>query len=378
MLYRSFGKDNLSISQLGFGCMRLPILDGDVGKIDVEEAAHMVQKAIDSGVNYIDTAWPYHNGQSEIFVGDFLEKTNQRDKVYLATKLPLFHLDETTDFYATLDKQLEKLKTSYFDFYLLHNIDDKKWDKIIDMGIFDFNKYAKESGKVKHLGFSFHDDVETFKRVIDSYDFDFCQIQLNYMDENFQAGLEGLRYANEKGLPVIIMEPIKGGKLAFNLKGELKEIWDKHNVNLTPPQLALKYLWNMPEVSLVLSGMSTMEHVEDNLKSAESFGIDSLAENEKNLIKELEGFLVSKTEIDCTSCKYCSDCPQNIPIWDVFTLYNNSKIYDDLKGSIGSYSRMDPTRRADSCIECGLCESVCPQNLTIIDYLKTCHKTFTE
>lgn len=375
MLYRNVGKDNLKISQLGFGCMRLPILDGDFSKIDTDYAAEMVQKALDAGVNYLDTAWPYHDGNSELFLGNFLEKTGQRKDVFLATKLPLFGLDETTNFYDLLDTQLKKLKTDYIDFYMLHGLDEWKWNKVQEMDIFSFIKDAKDRGKIRKIGFSFHDNLETFKTICDSGVFEFCQIQLNYMDEHFQAGLEGLEYAAKLGIPVIVMEPIKGGKLAFELKGELKEIWDKYEVDLSPAQLALKYLWNKPEVSIILSGMSTMDQVEENLEGASEFEVDMLTFNEAALISELRTYLIQKTEIDCTACKYCSDCPQNIKIWDVFTNYNNYKIYDDLQGSKMGYSRTPADRRADACIECGLCESVCPQNLTIIDYLKTCHAT---
>lgn len=377
MLYRNIGKDQLKISQLGFGCMRLPIIDGDFSKIDTDYAAEMVQKAIDSGVNYLDTAWPYHDGNSERFLGDFLEKTGQRKDIYLATKLPLFNLDETTNFYDLLDTQLEKLKTDHIDFYMLHGLDEWKWVKVQEMKVFDFIKAAKEQGKARYVGFSFHDNLETFKNICDSGAFDFCQIQLNYMDENFQAGLEGLEYAHKLGIPVIIMEPIKGGKLAFELKGELTTIWDKYGVEVSPAQLALKYLWSKPEVGIILSGMSTMDQVLENLDSASSFAVGSLTEKESALIEEVRNYLIQKTEIDCTACKYCSDCPQNIKIWDVFTNYNNYKIYDDLKGSKMGYMRTPADRRADACIECGLCESVCPQSLTIIDYLKTCHEVLS-
>ncbi|NTW71125.1 MAG: aldo/keto reductase [Eubacteriaceae bacterium] len=377
MLYRNFKKDELKVSQLGFGCMRLPVTDNDASKIDRVEASKMLKYAIDNGVNYIDTAWPYHGENSETFVGDFLEEYELRDKVLLATKLPTWMTKTYEDFNRYLEMQLKKLKTDHIDFYLLHSLDKEKWENLNKIDILKFIEEVKSSGKVKYIGFSFHDDLETFKKICDSYSFDFCQIQLNYMDENYQAGLEGLSYAASKNIPVIVMEPIKGGKLAFNLQSQLAEIWDPEDASLTPAELALKYVWDKPEVLLVLSGMTTMEQVIANVDSASRLTAGSLSESEKNLIGRLRAYIKEMTEINCTSCQYCCGCPKQIPIWSIFDMYNNAKIYDALKSSKFSYQFISPDRRADQCIQCGACEEVCPQKIKIMENLAKIHPLLT-
>ncbi|RBP70153.1 hypothetical protein DES36_101210 [Alkalibaculum bacchi] len=372
MIYRDLC--NEKVSQLGFGCMRFPTLDEDPRQIDKEKSSAMLKEAIDKGVNYLDTAWPYHGEMSELFVGEFLKENNLREEIYLTTKSPVWLCKTYDDFGLYLDKQLEKLQTNYIDFYLLHALDAGRWQKLKEQNIQDFIIEAKGSGKVKHLGFSFHDSLDLFKEICDSNLFDFCQIQLNYMDVNYQAGLEGLQYAHSRGIPVIIMEPLKGGKLAFKIKGVLKEIWDKHGVEASPAQLALKFLYNLPEVNLVLSGMSTMEQVLENIDTSSAANIRDLSSKEEALIKDIKKYIEEKTKVNCTACKYCIDCPQQIPIHDVFEIINTAYMYNDWDYSKKKYSQISEDKRANNCIECGNCEDQCPQHIGIIEALKKCHE----
>ncbi|MEG0378527.1 MAG: aldo/keto reductase [Eubacterium sp.] len=279
MQYRSF-KD-IKLSQLGFGTMRFPIKFKNEKLIDEDLASACLQTAIDAGVNYIDTAWPYHKQASESFVGNFLEKTGQRQKVYLATKLPCWQCHKTEDFDHYLDAQLQNLKTDCIDFYLLHALDGYRFEKIKSLGVIDFLNCAKASGKIKYVGFSFHDLYESFEPILDAYPFDFVQIQLNYMDENFQAGLRGLKAAAKRQMGVMIMEPLRGGQLAAEPTGNLKNLWDSFDTKLTPPALAFKYLYNMPEVTCVLSGMSDLTQTQENLTTASTFKMGELTKKNR-------------------------------------------------------------------------------------------------
>lgn len=370
MNYRKFGKLDYQVSNLGFGCMRLPVIDGDNGNINEEESIKMIRFAIDNGVNYIDTAYPYHQKNSELLVGKAL-KDGYRQKVKLATKLPVWLCETYDDFDKYLNEQLQKLDTEYIDFYLLHSLSNKSWSKAKDLGVLKFLDKALADGRVKYAGFSFHDDLSIFKEIVDSYDWSFCQIQLNYMDENYQAGMQGLRYASEKGLAVVIMEPIKGGKLAKQPEGDLKEIWERSGVKRTPAELALRWVWNHPEVTVLLSGMSNMEQVEENIRTASNINPSSLEANEVKLIKDIKEIYSKRNKVGCTACRYCVPCPNKVAIPDIFEIYNNYFVYDATEAGINSYERMKKAAvDSSSCIECGQCESLCPQNIEIIRHLK--------
>lgn len=367
MQYRYFTKDKLKVSTLGFGCMRFPIIDGDNSAIDYDKSIDMVRYAINNGLNYIDTAYNYHGGNSEKFVAKVLED-GYREKVYLATKNPVWLAETYEDFEKLLDEQLENLNTDYIDFYLLHSLNGKSWEKIVKLNVFDFIKEAKKKGKIKYIGFSFHDEFSLFKEIIDSHDWDFCQIQLNYMDRQFQAGLEGLSYAAEKDISVVIMEPIKGGKLVEPPK-EIEAIFDESNVQRSPAAWALKYLYDFDDVAVVLSGMSTMAQVKENIETASES--TKLSPKELAIIDRVTKVYRDKIQVDCTSCRYCMPCPSNVAIPNIFQQYNDIYVYDQLEQSQNNYKHLIENQKdASMCIECGECEAICPQNLAIIELLK--------
>jgi len=374
MQYRKFTKDKLNVSLLGFGCMRLPIIDNDSSKIDEEKAALMIKKAIESGVNYVDTAYPYHQGNSEPVVGKILSQHGLRDKVYLATKSPVWLVEKYEDFERLLDEQLERLQTDVIDFYLLHSLGKNRWKTIVELGVFKFIEEAKSKGKIKYIGFSFHDELPLFKEIVDSYDWDFCQIQLNYIDRHYQAGLEGMSYLNEKSISLVIMEPIKGGKLA-NASDEIFSIWDESPIKRSPAEWALKYLFNFEEISVVLSGMSSMEHVVENVRIADEGLPNSLSDNELALIDRVTEIYNDKIKVQCTSCEYCLPCPQGVEIPSIFSYYNNKYVFGTEKQSKEGYAKLIENKKDSSlCVECGQCEDVCPQHLEIIQELKNAER----
>ena len=372
MQYRNFTKDKLKVSVLGFGCMRFPIENNDSGSIDEDKATEMLHYAIDNGVNYIDTAYPYHQGNSEAFVGRALSN-GYREKVYLATKLPVWLCNSYEDFEKYLDEQLQRLNTDYIDFYLLHSLNEKSWKNIVDLKIFDFVEEAKRKGKIKYIGFSFHDELPIFKNIVDSYDWDFCQIQLNYMDRQYQAGIPGFRYAIDKGISVIVMEPIKGGKLAFPSK-EIQDIWDRGKTQRTAVQWALEWIYNFPDVSLVLSGMSTLTQVKENVETSDRAIANSFTEDDLKLVDEVTALYDKNIKVGCTSCEYCLPCPEGVAIPNIFDMYNNAHVYGTVEDSRERYRALIKAGKdSTKCVECGICEGLCPQHLQIIRDLKEAH-----
>lgn len=370
MQYRYISKDKLKVSLLGLGCMRFPIINNDPSQIDREKAFEILDYALENGINYFDTAFPYHGGKSEELVGDFFEEYN-RNQFYLATKSPVWLVEKHKDFMDYLDKQLVNLKTNYIDFYLLHSLNKKSFDKIKTLNFKRFIENAKRDKKINYIGFSFHDEYEVFKEIIDSYPWDFCQIQLNYMDKYYQAGLKGLRYAESKGIDVVIMEPLKGGKLASAPK-EINEIWGKSEIKRSNPEWALKYLYSLSGISVVLSGMSTLDQLKENIGLTSK--TDILGQEDLNLIEKAEKIYRSSTKVGCTSCNYCMPCPSGVEIPSIFELYNNKSIYGTINESKKSYKDFIATNKsALECIECGLCEKACPQNLSIIALLRDAH-----
>lgn len=377
MRYRT--ADNKQISQLGFGAMRLPVLHGNEKLIDEEKAAACLQQAVDRGVNYFDTAWPYHKKASEPFVGQFFKDTGQRDKVNLVTKVPCWECREPGDFDKFLDAQLINLQTDHVDFYLLHALDGWRFEQILKLDVLEFLDKAKASGKVGAMGFSFHDLEKSFYPIVDAYPFDFCQIQLNYMDENYQAGLKGMQYAAAKGMSVMVMEPLRGGQLATTPKGDLADLWDSFKTDLSPAGLGLKYLWDKPEITCVLSGMSTMDQVNQNCDAADAFGPGSLTDKEQEMITKLREFYKSHVKVDCTGCQYCNGCPKKIPMWNIFKYYNEAFMYGDAEASRQKYkTNVKAKKQGDQCIQCGACLKACPQGLNVPEDLAEAHAFLTE
>lgn len=373
MHYRSFTKDNLKVSALGFGCMRFPILENDSSKIDEEKAVEMIRYAVDNGVNYLDTAYSYHQGNSELLLGKVL-KGGYREKVYLATKLPSWLINSYEDCNKYLDEQLERLDTEYIDFYLLHTLNKNYWENLKAINVFKFIDEAKRSGKIKYIGFSFHDNLGVFKEIIDYYHWDFCQIQLNYIDRNYQAGEEGLRYAYNKGISVVIMEPIKGGKLS-NPSDEIKSIWDLSHIKRTPPEWALRWVLNHKEVSVVLSGMNNLEQAKENIKTVSDARPGHLSKKEIELIDKVTTIYQEKIKVGCTGCEYCLPCPEYVSIPNIFQIYNDLFVFGTEENSRTRYKHLiEKGKDGSKCIECGNCESMCPQGIEIRSQLKEADK----
>lgn len=376
MLYRKFTKDKLKVSSLGFGAMRFPLKDKNNNQsIDEEKSLELLNYAYDNGINYFDTAYNYHGGKSEPFLGKAIKNFNRED-IFIATKLPMWLCKTYSDYEKIFNEQLNRLSTDYIDFYLTHSLTRKTFEDMKKNNVFKFLDELKKTKKIRYAGFSFHDKLDVFKVIVDSYDWDFCQIQLNYMDENYQAGLEGLKYAKEKGIDVIIMEPVKGGRLAEGPK-EFKDIFKKSNTDYSPAQWALRYIYDNPDISLLLSGMSNLEQVKENILLASTMGENNLNNEDKKIIKEAREFLNMRSKIDCTACEYCMPCPENVMIPKIFQLYNNASIYDEYEEQRKDYLELiEIEKDASKCIECGHCESMCPQHLNIIDRLKDANNYF--
>ncbi|MCR8744846.1 aldo/keto reductase [Romboutsia lituseburensis] len=375
MKYRKLGKTGEEVSILGFGCMRFPQKDE---KIDEEKSLKMIRYAIDNGVNYIDTAYPYHNGESEIFLGKAL-KDGYREKIKLATKLPSWAVNKREDMDKFINEQLKKLQTNQIDFYLIHSLNKEDYGRLKENGLFDFIRSIKEEKLVKYVGFSFHDTLDVFKYIIDDYEWDFVQIQYNYIDEKYQAGTEGLLYAHNKGLGVIIMEPLRGGALVNNLSGEIKSIIKNAPIKKNAVEWAFKFLYDKEEISVVLSGMSSLEQVIDNIKAANSQGDANLMTKfEKQIIEELSKEFKSKIKVNCTGCKYCLPCPKGVQIPLCFELLNSSSMFNDIKKAKDMYHGFLVSEGSDAsnCGECGACEQKCPQHINIVEKLKEVRELF--
>ncbi|TEU11385.1 MAG: aldo/keto reductase [Anaerolineales bacterium] len=378
MQYRTFGELDWKPSALGFGAMRLPVIDDDPGKISELEATRMLHYAIDHGVNYVDNAYSYHRGHSEAFLGRALQG-GYRERVKLATKLPSWLVKAPKDLNRYLNEQLERLQTETIDFYLLHSLNEEHWTKLHDLNVLDWAEKAMADGRIGYLGFSFHDQYEVFQEIVDAYDrWTFCQIQYNYMDEEHQAGTRGLKYAADKGLAVVVMEPIRGGQLARNLPRAIMELWDTAARKRTPADWALQWVWNHPEVSLVLSGMSTLEQVAQNVASASQSGPATLTADELALIARVRDKYRELCPVPCTQCKYCLPCPNGVNIPRVLEIYNGAIMYNDHNRARVFYNWLKEEERADACTQCAQCEELCPQEIGIAEWLAQIHQLLDE
>lgn len=362
MDYREMAGNRVSL--LGYGCMRFPT--DDAGNIDEARAEALLLRAYEAGINYFDTAWPYHSGKSEPFVGKVMSKL-PRDSFYLATKLPIWAIDSLDKAREIFDTQLEHLHSEYVDYYLLHALDEEKWEKCLKLGIVDFLVEQKRLGRIRKLGFSFHAPYAVFNRIIDHRRWDFCQIQLNYMDTEHQAGLQGLAYAEAKGIPCVIMEPVKGGTLASlpeYASAPLKAAAPQSSI----ASWAFRYLAGFDNVRVILSGMSSEEQLEDNLGTFSPY--IPFSDHEKVALDEAIAALKSRPNNGCTRCKYCMPCASGVEIPRIFSIWNEYQRYQNDAMAAKDYKDIRPYGRAQCCIRCGKCEAACPQKIKIRDELK--------
>jgi predicted aldo/keto reductase-like oxidoreductase len=373
MLYRKM-KNGDEISILGYGAMRLPQLKN--GEIDEIRAEKHIRYAISKGVNYIDTAKIYHGGKSEAFLGKILSKDGLRNKVKIATKLPPWQVKEKSDMMRIFIEQLKDLKTDHIDYYLVHALDGKSWKKMKDLGVLPMLDKLLMEGKIKNAGFSFHGNIENFKQIVDDYDWTFCQIQFNFLDTEYQAGLKGLKYAAAKGLSIIVMEPLRGGRLAQNPPDEVKDIYSASGLERTPAEWALRWVWNFPEVVTVLSGMSTYDQVRQNVKTASSAEPSSMTKKEFEVINKVTKVYKKLSKIGCTGCMYCLPCPVNVAIPSCFEYYNGFHLYKDDKFKTYYKNFLGDKAKASLCVNCGQCVEKCPQSLPIPELLKKVVKEF--
>jgi predicted aldo/keto reductase-like oxidoreductase len=371
MRYRKMG--DLKVSILGMGAMRLP-MEPDGKTIDQNETDGMIRRAVEGGINYFDTAAPYHEGRGEAVLGSILSR-GLRDKVLLATKQPCWLVRKFEDFDALLEEQLRKLKTDYLDFYLLHALFTERWEGVRRLDVLGWLERKKGQGKIRRFGFSFHDNFDVLKGIIDGYGaWEMCQIQYNYMDEDFQAGTKGLRFAADKSIPVAVMEPLRGGLLA-SPPPRIKSIFER--AGLDPVETALRWLWDKPEVSLVLSGMSSMEQLEQNIGIAERSERAAFTETERTAVAQARAVYEKLAPIPCTQCGYCMPCPSGVLIPDNIALYNKSVIFRSIESGKIQYMFHTPDKnKASACTGCGACEEKCPQRIGIRGWMPKIHAAF--
>ena len=367
----------MEASVLGFGAMRLPMV-GDPGglagfdpnvPIDETRADKMFEYALDKGVNYFDTAYVYHGGKSETYVGNVLHHV--RNKVLIATKLPVWNIEKVEDFETIFQEQIEKLRTDYLDVYLVHSLNSITWEKMKRLGALEFLDKLKTDGRIRAVGFSFHDEIKIFRQIIDSYDWDIAQIQYNYYDRDYQAGREGMHYATDRNIGIVIMEPLRGGKLVGKIPDEAQKIWDTAAIMRTPAEWALRWVWNHPEVAVTLTGASSFEQIKENIDLIRDAESGSLTLEELELFDHVRGVYRSKLKVNCTACAYCMPCPNGVDIPENFQLYNDVFLFDNTEFAPFFYNNMmEKSQLAENCVECGICSEKCPQKVDIVEELK--------
>ena len=372
MLYRKDRYGN-ELSALGFGCMRFTTING---KIDMAKAEKEILRSIELGVNYFDTAYIYTG--SEAAIGEIFERNGLRDKIKIATKLPQYLISNRKAIDRYFNEQLSRLRTDHVDYYLMHILTDiEAWNKLVALGIKDWIDEKKKSGEIGQIGFSFHGNTEMFLKILNAYDWDFCQIQYNYLDETSQAGRKGLEEAEKKGIPVIIMEPLRGGKLVELLPAEAKKLISENSRGYSPAEWAFRWLWNQTGVTVVLSGMNSIDMLEENCRVAGSCEAGSFNDEDRELIEKVRNIISEKMKIGCTGCRYCMPCPKGVDIPSIFRCYNH--MYTESKSSgrkeyFQTVGFQKNPSDAFLCVQCGKCESHCPQHLEIRKLLKTADK----
>ena len=377
MQYRDFGKLNIKASAFGLGCMRFPMkeVNGEM-VIDEENAIRVVREAIDGGVTYVDTAYVYSGRKNEALVGKAL-RDGYREKVYLATKLPVYLCEKPEDMEKFLDEQLKNLETDHIDFYLLHALNRERWESIKAMGACEFLDEMKKKGKIRYACFSFHDEYPVFEEILNAYDWDMCQIQFNYMDIENQAGLKGLLLAGEKNIPVVIMEGLLGGKLA-NAPDNVLAVFDEYKEKRSAAEWAFRYLCNFPQIATVLSGVVNPEQTADNLRIFDLAKPNAMSEEELRLIDRAREAYLSRIKVGCTGCAYCMPCPMGVNIPKIFKLYNENSLYGEMSGAKSGYKRLEKNGEgAERCVSCRKCEKVCPQGFSIPENLKAAAETLS-
>ncbi|MBE5781249.1 MAG: aldo/keto reductase [Clostridiales bacterium] len=376
MQYRSF-RDGTKASLLGYGCMRIPSETINGKQVSIQkEADRLLMAAFEGGINYFDTAYPYVDGSNEAAVGRALKPV--RDQVHIATKLPINMLKEKADIARIFHEQLTRLETDYIDVYLLHDMRMKYMDMFREFGGFEFLEKALADGKIRKIGFSSHDNNENFKKILDSYHWDMCQIQFNILDIDFQAGLDGLRYAGEKDIPVVIMEGLRGGDLA-NAPKAVQEIYDATGKGWSAPEWGFRFVANYAEVMTILSGMTTMEMLNDNLRIFDSLTPGCVSEEDAAVYDAVRETYHKLIQVPCTTCKYCQPCPKGVTIPQIFTQFNRTTMFNNTASPRRHYGEMLKSgNAADQCVRCGLCETKCPQSIAIMDELMRAHEYFTK
>ncbi len=372
MQYRKDKKGN-DLSILGYGCMRF---SKKGNQIDIEKTEKEIMAAYKAGVNYYDTAYIYPG--SEAALGEILERNKIREKVNIATKLPQYLINNGKGLDKYFSEELSRLRTTYVDYYLMHHLTDvEMWEKLKRVGILDWIKQKKEAGEIRNIGFSYHGNTENFITILNDYDWDFCQVQYNYLDEVTQAGVKGVKAAAQKGIPVVIMEPLRGGKLVNMLPEKAKKLFAENQHGWSPAEWAFRWLYNQPEITVVLSGMNSLQMVEENIKTASEMKAGDFTEEDFELLEKVKQAIKEKEKVGCTGCRYCMPCPKGVDIPGIFACYNTMYIESKREGRFQFAQTVGLTKEpafATQCIECGKCEQHCPQNIPIREKLKEADK----
>ena len=378
MQYRPFGKSGFDTSIIGLGTMRLPVVKGGSNaEVDEEKAIAMIRKAIEKGINYIDTAYIYHDGNSERVIGKALQG-GFREKVILVDKNPVWLVKQYTDFEKYLLEQLDRLQTDYLDIYLLHALNRNSWAKCKQLGALEFLKEQMAKGRIRVPGFSLHDDFETYKDILNSFDWGMTLLQMNYMDEFSQATLEGVKLAGERNIPVAIMEPLKGGLLA-SAPEDIQAMFNNSKHSWKPVEWSFQWLAKRPEIKVILSGMSNEEQLVENIEIGSRLRGDAMTEEDMALLRSVRDAYLSRVKVSCTECRYCLPCPVGIDIPQNFKLYNVASIYGNHRNSAYTYQMsMKDNQRAAACVACRKCESHCPQGIEISKQLGEVEKALGE